>query len=289
MTAPAPGRASRRPLLVEHDGTRLVAHDTGPVTGEAVVLLHGFPQDSGCWDAVVPLLHETGLRTLVVDQRGYGGSDRPAGVRPYRLEVLAGDVLALAAAAGLDRFHLVGHDWGGAVAWHVAGSHPDLVASLTVLSTPHPSAYAWSLPRSSQALMSWYTAAVQVPILPEVVLSQALEPVLRASGLPADVAHRYAAPLARPVALGPPLAWYRATARRLPWQHPATPDVEVPTTYVWGRRDPTLGRTAAVRTARHVVGPYRFVELVEAGHWLPELHATAVAEAVAERVASAPA
>jgi hypothetical protein len=131
----------------------------------------------------------------------------------------------------------------------VAAQHADRVSTLTVLSTPHPAAYAWSLTRSRQPLLSWYTAAFQLPLLPEVVLAPALEPVLRATGLPAATAHRYATRLARPTDLGPPLAWYRAAARRLPWRGlGSTPPVLVPTTYVWGCHDPALGRAAAERT-----------------------------------------
>jgi pimeloyl-ACP methyl ester carboxylesterase len=226
------------------------------------------------------------LRTITVDQRGYGSSGRPSGVAPYRIEELGADVLAVADAAGIAKIHLVGHDWGGAVAWHVAAHHPDRVRTVTVLSTPHPAAYAWSLTRSAQPLLSWYIAAFQVPLLPEVVLAPALEPVLRASGLPADVARRYATRLPGPADLGPPLAWYRAAARRLPWSGlGSTPPVLVPTTYVWGSHDPSLGRTAAERTRYHVRGPYRFIE-VDEGHWLPELRPAVVADAVMDRVTS---
>lgn len=286
-----PDRSGSRPgdgrtLVVRRDGMRLEARDAGPRVGEVVVLLHGFPQDRTCWDAVVPLLGAAGLRTVAPDQRGYGRSDRPSGVSPYRVEELVADVLAVADAAGSQRIHVVGHDWGGVVAWEVAARHPDRVATVTVLSTPHPSAYAWSLLRSRQPLMSWYTLAVQVPVLPELVLSATLAPVLVGSGLPPDVAERYASRVSGPADLGPMLAWYRAVARRVPRPWSAgTPDVRVPTTYVWGRHDPALGRAAAERTAHHVSGRYRFVE-VDAGYWLPELHPSEVAEAVLDRIAS---
>jgi pimeloyl-ACP methyl ester carboxylesterase len=237
---------------------------------------------------VIPFLLDAGLRTITVDQRGYASSGSPPGVAPYRIEELAADVLAVADAAGVARVHLVGHDCGGAVAWHVAAHHPDRVATITVLSTPHPAAYAWSLTRSAQPLLSWYTVAFQVPLLPEVVLAPALEPVLRATGLPAQTAHRYANRLARPTDLGPPLAWYRAAARRIPWRGWTQPrPVHVPTTYVWGRRDPSLGRAAAERTRHHVSGPYRFL-VVDEGHWLPELLPEIVADAVVDRVMSRP-
>jgi pimeloyl-ACP methyl ester carboxylesterase len=231
-------------------------------------------------------LQDAGLRTITVDQRGYGSSGSPPGVAPYRIEELTADVLAVANAAGVAQIHVVGHDWGGAVAWHVAAHHPDRISSVTVLSTPHPAAYAWSLTHSRQPLLSWYTAAFQLPLFPEVVLSTALEPMLRATGLPDETAHRYAARLARPADLGPPLAWYRAAGRRLPWTGlGSTPPVLVPATYVWGSQDPALGRAAAERTRHYVHGPYRFI-VVEEGHWLPELRPAVVARAVVDQMAS---
>ncbi|WP_377644911.1 alpha/beta fold hydrolase [Oryzobacter terrae] len=278
-------RTSVRDLRTEREGVGLAARDSGLRRGEVVLLLHGSPQDSSCWDGVVPLLHAAGLRTLVMDQRGYGASGSPPGVAPYRTEELAADVVAVLDAAGVRQAHVVGHDWGGAVAWHTAAHHADRVSTLTVLSTPHPAAYSWSLTHSRQPLLSWYTLAFQTPWLPELVLAQVLEPVLAGGGLPPATAHRYAERLRRPVALGPPLAWYRAAVRRPPWHAwRATPAVGVPTTYLWGRRDPALGRAAAERTRRFVSGPYRFIELDE-GHWLPELQPEAVARAVASRVA----
>lgn len=273
-------------LAAQRGGVALRAVDAGPRDGPVVILLHGFPQDSGCWHSVVPLLHSAGLRTLALDQRGYGRSDRPPGVAPYRVEELAADVCAVLDAAGTPRAHVVGHDWGGAVAWELAARFPDRVNGMTVLSTPHPAAYAWSLTHSGQALMSWYTAAFQLPVLPETVLALALAPVLRASGLPADTAGHYAARLSRPLDLGPPLAWYRAAVRRpRGGTHDEASMVDVPTTYLWGRHDPTLGRAAAERTREHVRGPFWFVEL-DAGHWLPELEPVAVARAVLARMAN---
>ena len=281
---PTPPTVDPTALRVEREGVTLSGVVAGPADGEPVVLLHGFPQDSSCWDGVLPFLHEGGLRTVVVDQRGYGDSSRPPGVAPYRVEELVADVLAVLDDLGLESAHVVGHDWGGAVAWHLAAHHPDRVRSVTVLSTPHPSALAWSMTRSRQPLLSWYALFFQLPVVPEVVLSSVLDRVLRGGGLPPVVAARYAQAMRRPVALGPPLAWYRAALRRPPWAHPlSVPSVTVPTTYVWGRHDPTLGRAAAQRTREHVEGPYRFVE-VDEGHWLPELRPAVVADAVLDRV-----
>jgi pimeloyl-ACP methyl ester carboxylesterase len=277
---------------VERDGLVLDVRDEGPRGGPAVVLLHGFPQDSTCWAEVTPTLHGAGLRTLAPDQRGYSPAASPADVSAYRVGELARDVLAVLDAAGVDRAHVVGHDWGGAVAWHLGAHHAERIESLTVLSTPHPAALAHSMTRSWQPLRSWYTFAVQVPVLPELVLAHTLRPSLRLSGLPDHLAERYAARLASPSALRGPLAWYRAAARRPPWEvlglatGGAAGEVDVPTTYVWGWHDPALGRAAAEATRDHVTGEYLFVEL-DAGHWLPELHPVEVAGAVLDRVRQA--
>jgi pimeloyl-ACP methyl ester carboxylesterase len=157
-----------------------------------------------------------------------------------------------------------------------------------VLSTPHPAALAHAMTRSLQPLRSWYTLAVQVPVLPELVLSRTLGRSLRTSGLPAHLADQYAGRFSNPASLHGPLAWYRAAGRRPPWEvldamGAGTADVVVPTTYVWGQHDPALGRAAAQATRDHVSGDYLFVEL-DAGHWLPELQPDEVAGAVLDRV-----
>ncbi|OLT52418.1 alpha/beta fold hydrolase [Cellulosimicrobium sp. CUA-896] len=255
-------------------------HDDGPLDGEPVVLLHGFPEDSSSWSRVVPLLHDAGLRTVALDQRGYSPGARPLARGAYRLDFLVQDVLAL-----LDRTgpaHVVGHDWGGVVSWALAAWAPARVRSLTVLSTPHPGALSRSLVRSNQGLRSLYVAVLQLPALPEALLGRALPSLLRRSGVPGEDADRYAARMRDPGALRAALHWYRA----LPLSRTPVADVTVPTTYVWGARDPALGRRAAEDTERFVRAPYRFVEL-DAGHWLPEVAVDDVAGAVTDRVATA--
>lgn len=281
--------------------------DEGPAGGRPVVLLHGFPQDNTCWDAVTPALHQAGLRTLAPNQRGYAAQAGPRNRSAYRMHGLVDDILALLNAAGLDRAHLVGHDWGGAVAWMAATAHPERFTTLTVLSTPHPQALTWAMTHSDQVLRSWYMTAFQVPLLPEWLLARRLGEVLRRSGLPERYADRYAARFADPASLTGPIGWYRAmppptlgvrkNLRRalgglrgvvpLATARPDGPDprhlVRVPTTYVWGRDDVALGRAAAERTGDYVRADYRFVELA-AGHWLPETVPGRVAAEVADRV-----
>lgn len=252
-----------------------------PDAADVVVLLHGFPQDRTAWDRLTPALLAAGLRTLAPDQRGYSPGARPVGRRAYRLAELVADVVALIDAVGVSQVHLVGHDWGGGVAWALAARHPDRLASLTVLSTPHPAAMAWAAAHADQGLRSWYMLAFQLPHLPERVLARRIRDFLRATGLPEADVERYAARFGTPEALAGPLGWYRALP--LAGRGEAGHGITVPTTYLWGMGDPALGRAAALRTARHVRADYRFVQL-DAGHWLPETHPEPVAAAILARI-----
>nr|WP_237565446.1 alpha/beta fold hydrolase [Ornithinimicrobium cavernae] len=276
-----------------HEGLTFDVLDAGPPAGSAVVLLHGFPQDATAWDQVASRLHAHGLRTLAPHQRGYSPGARPGRVSAYRMKHLVGDVLALLDAAGLEQAHVVGHDWGGAVAWSLAQHRPERVASLTVLSTPLPRALAWATRHGDQWRRSWYLLAFLAPVAPERILARQLgDGALLRQGVPDDHQQRYAARLGSPAALRGPLNWYRAALRPGGWRDPwheldepgvlSAEPVRVPTTLVWGRRDPYLGRDAVERTARHVEADYRFVEL-DAGHWLPEREPDAVATAVLAR------
>ena len=266
-------------------GLRFDVRDGGPATGPVVILLHGFPQDATSWDQVAPLLHGRGLRTLAPDQRGYSPGARPSAVRAYAQKELVADVLALADAAGAERFHLVGHDWGGALAWNTALAQPQRVHSLTVLSTPHPAALRRALRTPDQLRRSWYIGAFQVPALPELVFAGRAGSLLLRSGVPQHAARHYDERFATPHDMRGPINWYRAAARSagLTRGSDAGSFVRVPTTFVWGSRDFALGRTAAEHTVDYVAAPYRFVEL-DASHWLPEREPTAVADAVVERV-----
>lgn len=253
--------------------------DTGPGDGPVVVLLHGFPQTRACWAALTPALTAAGYRALAPDQRGYSPGARPAGREAYRVRELVGDVLALADAAGRDRVHLVGHDWGAAVAWATALAVPDRVATLTALSVPHPAAYvAAGLP---QLLRGSYMAFFQLPRLPEM----ALDPMLRAlvaGGLPAADAARYRRRLAEPGAATAALNWYRALPLSARGGHGGA--VRVPTLYVWGARDAYLSRRGAELTERYVTAPYRFEVLPHHGHWLPERAADVLAPLLLEHL-----
>lgn len=271
------------------DGLRFDVHDHAAAgdgaAGDArvAVLLHGFPQDASAYDAVVPLLTAAGVRVLVPDQRGYSPGARPSGRRAYAVTELVDDVVALLDAAGVDDAHVVGHDWGGAVAWAVAARRPDRVTSLTALGTPHPAALRTGLLRG-QARRSWYVAAFQVPLLPERSLlahdGARLRDALLRTGLAPDRVDHYVARAREPGALAAALAWYRALG--VPRAGRSGP-VRVPTTYVSARRDPFFAPASVEATARHVDAPFTRVDL-DAGHWLPEHRPADVAAAVLGQV-----
>jgi pimeloyl-ACP methyl ester carboxylesterase len=263
------------------DGLTFDLLDSGPEDGEPVVLLHGFPQDRTAWNRVAPALHQHGLRTLAPDQRGYSPMARPHGRAAYRLRETTADVLALLDAAGLESAHVVGHDWGGIVAWALGAWHPDRVRTLTALSVPHPAAMTKAMVTSDQGLRSYYMALFQLPLLPERMLlagdGKALRAALHRGGLPDDAVDRYVARMREPGALSAALGWYRA----LPWSsREPVGKVRVPTLHVWSTGDAFLGRAATEATARFVDAPYRLEVLEGVTHWIPELAADRIAELV---------
>jgi len=261
----------------------------GPDDGEPVVLLHGFPQRVSSWDAVAPLLHEAGYRTIALDQRGYCATARPRGRRAYRLSELVGDVLALldtlAAEGGSGTAHVVGHDWGAVVAWALAAAHPERVRTLVPVSVPHPAAFLRSMVTSDQLGRSWYMGFFQLPFVPERVLTSGGARINRllSRGMRMSPAmlERFHREMVDDGAIPGGLGWYRA----LPFASPkgSTGRIRVPTTFVWSDRDPALGRGGAEQTGRYVSADYRFVELPGVSHWIPEERPTELAEAIIAR------
>ena len=253
-------------------GLEFDALTSGPASGPLVLLLHGFPQSSACWHDALTALGDAGFRAVAPDQRGYSPGANPTGVEAYRLGELTHDVVEIAAALGAERFHLIGHDWGGTVAWALAGDEPQRIITLTAVSTPHTAALARALRGARQRARMAYIPVLRLPHLPEAIFHTAggavAEQALVATGLPRRLVRRDLAALRRAGATGP-LNWYRALGRE---GRPRLQDVSVPTLFVWGTGDVAFGREAAEGTEDHVTGPYHFVELQGASHWIPDLH-----------------
>jgi len=253
----------------------------GPTDGEPVLLLHGFPQTARCWRHQLAALGATGRRAVALTQRGYSPRARPLPVEAYTMAELVGDVVAVADQLGWDRFHLVGHDWGGAVAWQVAGRHPQRLRTLTVLSTPHPRAFAEALaePDGDQRQRSFYVDLLRAEGSEMGLLANdaaGLRLLFAGAGMTEDEARPYLQALATVEALGAAVNWYRAA--RLTDVEGLGPIV-APTLYVWSTEDPALGPEAAEATAAAVEGPYRFEVLDGVDHWVPE-HAADVMSAL---------
>jgi pimeloyl-ACP methyl ester carboxylesterase len=260
--------APARIASYQRDGLTFDVLDEGPLDGPVVVLLHGFPQLNTSWGKVAPVLHEQGYRTVAPNQRGDSPGARPSGRRPYATSELMADVGALVDEVG-GPVHLVGHDWGAAVAWAVAMTRPDLLRTLTAVSVPHPGAFMKAMPRG-QVLDSWYMAMFNIPWLPELVLTNRRigTRAWRGIGMSADAVEDYWRDFGDGAALRGGLGWYRAmpfTNRKL-----LGVKVRVPTTYVWSDRDAALGRVGAELCEQYVDAPYRFEVMAGASHWIPD-------------------
>ena len=248
----------------------------GPEDGRLVLLLHGFPQSSYQWRHQLAALAATGYRAVAFDQRGYSPAARPDGVELYRLDHLVADVLAVADELNAHQLDLVGHDFGGVVAWQFAARYPERLRTLTAVSVPHPAAFMAALGSGSgdQIRRSTYIAFFQQEGVSEEALlaggGAGLRRLFTASGFPeeeGDALDAYVARMLEPGALTAALNWYRALS---PDAVGAMVAVKVPTLYVWSDQDPALGREAAEGTAAHVEAPYRFEVLAGVSHWIPE-------------------
>jgi pimeloyl-ACP methyl ester carboxylesterase len=272
-------------------------HFTAEVAGAAdaplVLLLHGYPQTRHTWREQVPTLGAAGFHAVAPDQRGYSAGVRPdpaAGLAAYGIDRLAGDVLDLAAASGhgATPFHLVGHDWGGQIAWVVAHRHPERVASLTVLSRPHPAAFrrAFREDADKQKYRSRHHKAFHDPGTATRLLEDGgrrLRRQLRESHVPEAACEEYLSVLGDPGALEAALAWYRAAGALASME---VGPVTVPTLYVWGENDHSVGRAAASYTAEHVTGPYRFEVLPGIGHFVTDQIPAAVTRLLLSHLAA---
>jgi len=273
-----------------------LAFDTlaaGEPGGPLVLLLHGFAESMHCWRAQAAYLADMGYRAVAPSQRGYsvGARPDPHDHPSYHIDRLMDDAMAIVNASGHSeaRFHLAGHDWGGSIAWALADRYPERIASLTVLSRPHPNAFnrALQMADGEQARRSRHHKAFLEPDAADIVLaddSKWLRDRWAANGLPPTAMTEHLAVLGNKDAMEAALAWYRA---RGAIRGPLGP-IRVPTLFIWGDADDTVGRVAAEGTVDFIAAPYRFEVLPGVGHFAADQAPARVSELMLEHIRAHP-
>ncbi len=257
------------------NGLTFDAEVVGDRDAPLVLMLHGFPQTGYSWRHQLQPLAAGGYLAVAPNQRGYSRGAQPLDEASYATRLLVEDALELARVLGHERFHVVGHDWGGQLSWLLAAYHPERIRSLTVLSRPHPAAFAAAF-RSDpqQAIRSKHHKAFQNAETVGLLLENGAARLRRSlvdQGVPAADIDAYLSVLADPVTLEAAVNWYRAAASGESGLAAAdVPAVTVPTLYIWGDADASVGETAARGTADFVTGRYRLEVLPGVGHFVTD-------------------
>lgn len=249
--------------------------------GEPVILLHGFPELAHSWRHQLPALAAAGYHAVAPDLRGYGQSDRPPAVDDYLAPKLVGDIVGLIGALGHESAHIVGHDWGGALAWGLAGARPDLVRSLTILNAPQGQISARMRREDpEQQAKSWYMLMFQFAGVAEAWLSADDFAQLRAfvfgtaapGAFPPEEQRVFIDALSRDGALTAALNYYRANMppAAMLREPPPPADITVPTLIIWGEADAYMGTELLERSAAAVSGPLRVERLAGVSHWVQQ-------------------
>ena len=278
-------------------GVSLNVAMAGPALAPPVILLHGFPESHRTWRGVSPLLDD-GFRLVMPDQRGFAGSDRPPEVEAYRTDILVDDIFALAEALGIARFALVGHDWGGAIAWPAPLRKDSRLTQLAVINAPHPLLFQKSvIEDGAQRAASQYISAFRTPGFEKAAEAMGWERFFDKSFsghvelaiIPADERAQYIAEWSEPGGFAAMLNWYRASQLVVPppgaevpvpdWVLSAFPKVEVPTLVIWGMQDKAL-LPIQLEGLEALVDDLDIVRIPDAGHFVPWEKPEAVAAAL---------
>jgi pimeloyl-ACP methyl ester carboxylesterase len=267
-------------------GVTLKVAQGGPAEGDAIILLHGFPESHRTWRHVAPALAED-YRVIAPDQRGFGASDKPVGVEKYRVDEVVADLLALADVYGIDRFTLVGHDWGGAVAWAVALKHPERLNRLVIVNAPHPLVFQRSVIEDrEQRLASQYIRLFRSPMMEKTIDAMGVAAFFDKSfgghvdlaTIPAAERQAYLKDWKQEGALTAMLNWYRASQLVVPgpdegeprpgWTRAPFPSVKVPTLVLWGMQDKAL-LPVQLEGLNVLADDLRVERIEDAGHFVP--------------------
>ena len=270
-------------------GLQFTTSVAGPADGQVVILLQGFPESRLIWDVAIAALARAGYRAVAPDQRGYspGARPDPADCSNYAFDKLVADAIDLADHCGAKgkRFHLVGHDWGGSVAWGISDRHPDRLASLTLLSRPHPASFLRAYQDSDgvQKALSRHHTAFLNPETTRLLLENdalRLRRLFSAHRVPEVEIERQLGVIGNPQALEAALAWYRCNTTR-----PQMGKTRVPTLYIWGDADGTIGPKAAYGTREFVDAEFRMEVLPGVGHFVMDQAPNRASELILQQVA----
>jgi len=252
----------------------------GEKNPELVILLHGFPEASIMWTRLMDNLAMKGFYCVAPDMRGYSKGACPKGAKNYTIEKLRTDIFNIADALGKDKFHIIAHDWGAVIGWHIVYNHPERVISLTAMSVPHMSAYYKAFKTDPvQKKKSRYIGFFLLPVIPEFIIRKndckRLRKIWKNSS--SEELDYYLSIFRRKSSLSGALNYYRANFRR--GKGMSIGDIETPTLFIWGKKDLAVGEIAAKGTEKYMKGDYTFREL-EGGHWLIQTNYAEVESAI---------
>ena len=287
LTQPSPkGEGSSFRRIPLSSGVTLNVAIAGDRSKPAVILLHGFPESHRTWRGIAPRLEDE-FFLVMPDQRGFGGSDRPQEVDAYKGDVLIDDLFALAEALSLDRFALVGHDWGGGIAWGAALRGDPRLSRLAIVNAPHPVIFQKTLIESrDQRAASQYISTFRAPGFEHVVRAQGFGWFFdKTFGGEVDLAaileaerQQYIAEWSQPGAFTAMLNWYRAASLIIPppgltmpipdWLLKAVRKVDIPTLVIWGMLDSAL-LPLQLDGLDTLVEELTVVRIPDAGHFVP--------------------
>lgn len=280
---------------IETNGIRM--HYLTAGKGPLVVLLHGFPQFSYSWRHQIPSFADK-FRVVAPDLRGYGETDKPEAVEEYTSEKLMGDIVGLVHALGYEKAHIVGHDWGGAVAWNIAIHNPKIVDRLIVLNCPHPKLFAQALKSNyRQMLRSWYLFFFQLPYIPESLFNmfskEFTKGIFRGTATNKEAftdedLELYQKELQKPGAVRGAMNYYRAAFqnRHSVKNEGKAKQIAAPTLLIWGEDDKALGKELTYHMEPLFSGPFKLQYIPHCGHWVNEEQPAKVNQLILEHLQS---
>ncbi len=259
---------------------RIRLHCVTQGEGDLVILLHGFPEFWYSWRFQIPALARH-FKVVVPDLRGYNDSDKPS--NGYDLDTLSADIRGLIEGFGYQRAHIVGHDWGGAIAWHLAQQFPQYLDRLAILNAAPPQRFLQELGGNLDHLLkSWYVFAFQVPGLPDLLIQQNLRPfvqnlfqgqAIRKGAFSKEETQAYHSALSKPGAITAALNYYRQMMHPWNWvkDFGKTPGlITAPTLVLWGEEDSLLSRSLTTGLDKLINAPFSLKLIPQCGHWIQQ-------------------